>query len=88
MGSITFHRHDGVNGNITSKRSFDSSPQFSLPKMFGFSPETYRQEALSESDASRVYAIYAAMTPQGEPARVGTLYAKTRDQIRRDLGER
>ena len=83
MGSMTFIKADN-----TQRVTFDSSPEYSLSKLFGWPADSIRLE-MTESDPRRYkYSVTATSTEGGREFFVGTLFQKTREEIRRELSQR
>lgn len=77
MGSMTF-----VGTTEGRRLSFDSSPQYSLPKTYGWVEGSLELSKEREDSEQIVYSVRARVSSESpEPVFVGTLFQKTRDAI-------
>ena len=84
MGSMTFVKKD-----TGARNSFDSSPQYSLPKMYGYAPDSVELVEINRTDLTITYNVHAKSTASSERSElVGTLFQKTRQAIWAELGRR
>ncbi len=76
MASMTFTRaSDGKQLNM------DSSPQYSLPKAFGWVPGSVECRRVGGDADHNTYDVYAKLNPDSSAVKLGVLVQQTTDAI-------
>jgi hypothetical protein len=65
--------------------TFDSSPQYSIPKRLGFEPVTFRLELIESTPRHRKFNVYGASAAGQPEIWKGTLTSETPEEWRRRM---
>ena len=70
-----------VRASDGSRMSFDSSPQYSLPKAYGWAPNTVELEKTVETPDLRTFTVRARSTDDSPLSVMGVLHQTTKEAI-------